>query len=80
MVSHGDSRIPKKYIYLDRTMLYGSKRCVRLEGELSRDFEVSSGVSQGDGISCVLSHFSGERGSSGHFRHNRPQIEKKSWL
>lgn len=46
--------IPSKYIRLVKATMVGSKSCVRVQGDLSKVFEVSCGLRQGDGLSPVL--------------------------
>lgn len=53
--------IPKKYIRIARATLLGSKSCVRVDGELSREFDVTNGVWQGDGLSSLFFNLALER-------------------
>lgn len=46
--------VPDKYIRLARATLHGTRARVRVEGDLSRDFDIVTGVKQGDGLSCLL--------------------------
>lgn len=49
-----DLEIPPKYIRLAKATVEHSRSCVRVQGDLSRTFDVSSGLRQGDGLSPLL--------------------------
>lgn len=46
--------IPAKYIRMVKATLTRARSCVRVQGDLSNTFEISSGVRQGDGLSSLL--------------------------
>lgn len=49
-----DMGIPLKYIRLAKATVEHSRSCVRLQSDLSKTFDVSSGLRQGDGLSPLL--------------------------
>lgn len=53
----GELGVPSKYIRLSRMTLEGSKSCVRVQNDLSKTFDIGSGVRQGDGLSATLFNF-----------------------
>lgn len=46
--------IPEKLVRMTKMTMHGVRGVVRMEGDISREFDIRGGLKQGDGLSCIL--------------------------